>query len=437
MSSETSSADPDSETPFSRAYTRYALALLLVVYIFNFIDRQIVSILLQAIKEDLGLSDTQLGFFSGTSFAIFYSTLGIPIARYSDRSVRRNFIAVALFTWSAMTALQGMARSFSALAVARIGVGVGEAGCSPPAHSMISDLFPPERRGTALSIYALGIPIGSAIGLAAGGWIADNLSWRVAFAAVGLPGLLLAAVVRLTLREPPRGGAGAAVPVSGSQEPLREIARFLLGRRAFVHIAFGGALHAFIGYGAGAFNPAFFERVHGFTRTELGAILAAVALTAGVAGTFLGGYLGDRLARRDPRWYAWLPALATLLSTPFFFPFYLEESAWGAVAWSLVPSLLAGMYLGPTFAITQSMVPPRWRAQASSILLLVLNLIGLGLGPQFVGWLSDLLAPDYGAESLRFALVWTVTVGAIWSAFHYWRGARTLREDLHAQAALG
>lgn len=437
MSSDPRGADPDHGAPFSRAYTRYAMALLLVVYIFNFIDRQIVSILLQAIKEDLGLSDTQLGFFSGTSFAIFYSTLGIPIARYSDRSVRRNLIAVALFSWSVMTALQGMARSFLFLAAARIGVGIGEAGCSPPAHSMISDLFPAERRGTALSIYALGIPIGSAIGLAAGGWIADNLSWRVAFVVVGLPGLLLAAVVRLTLREPPRGGAALAALASAPQEPLREVTRFLLERRSFVHMAFGGSLHAFIGYGAGAFNPAFFERVHGFTRTELGAILAAVALTTGVAGTFLGGFLGDRLARRDRRWYAWLPALATLLSTPFFFPFYLEASAWGAVAWSLIPSLLAGMYLGPTFAVTQSMVPPRWRAQASSILLLVLNLIGLGLGPQFVGWLSDLLEPKYGVESLRFALLWTVTLGAVWSAFHYFMSARNLREDLRAQDVLG
>jgi len=433
MRPEARGAVSDSGAPFSRAYTRYALALLLVVYIFNFIDRQIVSILLQAIKEDLGLSDTQLGFFSGTSFAIFYSTLGVPIARYSDRSVRRNIIAIALFTWSAMTAVQGMARSFAVLAAARIGVGIGEAGCSPPAHSIISDLFPEERRGTALSIYALGIPIGSAIGLAAGGWIADNLNWRVAFVAVGLPGLLLAAVVRLTLREPPRGGT---VTSDAPQEPLREVARFLVARRSFLHMAFGGSLHAFIGYGAGAFNPAFFERVHGFTRTELGAILAAVALTTGVAGTFLGGFLGDRLARRDPRWYAWLPALATLLSAPLVIPFYLEGGAWAAVAWSLIPSLLAGMYLGPTFAITQSMVPARWRSQASSILLLALNLIGLGLGPQFVGWLSDLLAPRYGVESLRFALVWTVSLGAVWSAFHYAWGARSLRADLRAQFEL-
>jgi len=437
MNHDPDGTDSGQLSPFSRSYTRYALGLLLVVYIFNFIDRQIVSILLQTIKEDLGLSDTQLGFFSGTSFAIFYSTLGIPIARYSDRSVRRNLIAVALFAWSAMTAIQGLARSFTMLAAARIGVGIGEAGCSPPAHSMISDLFPAERRGTALSIYALGIPIGSAIGLAAGGWIADNLSWRVAFFVVGLPGLLLAAVVRLTLREPPRGGYDAAPAPGVSQEPLREVASFLLRRRSFLHIAFGGSLHAFIGYGAGAFNPAFFERVHGFTLTELGAILATVSLTAGVAGTFLGGFLGDRFARRDLRWYAWLPALATLLTIPFFFPFYLEPSAWGAVAWSVVPALLSGMYLGPTFAITQSMVPPRWRAQASSVLLLVLNLIGLGLGPQFVGWLSDLLEPRYGIESLRYALLWTVSLGALWSAFHYLVGARDLREDLRAHEALG
>ncbi|MEO2168633.1 MAG: MFS transporter [bacterium] len=434
MSSQQSS-DPDGPGEFSESYTRFALGLLLLVYVFNFIDRQIVAILLQSIKEDLGLSDTQLGFFSGTAFALFYSTLGIPIARWSDRNSRTKLIAGALLVWSAMTTLQGFARSFAVLAAARVGVGVGEAGCSPPAHSMLADFFPVSKRATVFAVYALGIPIGSAIGYATGGWVAENVSWRAAFVVVGVPGIVLAAIVRRTLKEPTRGYWDTPSKVQ-EQEPVRVVARFLARRRAFVHLAFAGALHAFIGYGAGAFNPAFYERLHDFSRAELGYVLGAVSLTAGVAGTFAGGWVTDRLSTRDVRWYVWFPALTTALSVPFLILFYLEPDRWTAVGWSLVPALLAGAYLGPTFALTQTMVPARWRSQASALLLLVLNLIGLGIGPQFVGWLSDLLAPEYGLESVRQALVWTTTVGATWATIHYLLAARTLRVDLEAQYEL-
>ncbi len=436
------SGDMESERPgeFSSNYTRYALGLLLVVYIFNFIDRQIVAILLQSIKEDLDLTDTQLGFFSGTAFAIFYSTLGIPIARWSDRNSRTRLIAVALLVWSAMTALQGFARSFTVLALARVGVGVGEAGCSPPAHSMLADFFPVSKRATALAVYALGIPIGSAIGYATGGWVAENIGWREAFIVVGLPGILLAGIVKTTLREPTRGywdsAESRAAILAARAEPIGDVARFLLARRAFLHLAFAGALHAFIGYGAGAFNPAFYERVHGFSSAELGYVLAAVALTAGVAGTFAGGWVTDRLSSRDVRWYAWFPAITTALSVPFLFFFYLAPGRWDAVAWSLLPTLLGGTYLGPTFALTQTMVPARWRSRASALLLLVLHLIGLGLGPQFVGWVSDVLAADFGVESVRYALVWTTAIGATWSTLHYMLAARSLRADLDAQHQL-
>ena len=423
------------EGEFSKAYTQYALALLLIVYIFNFIDRQIVAILLQSIKEDLNLSDTQLGFFSGTSFAIFYSTLGIPIARWSDRGSRRNLIAIALFFWSAMTALQGFARSFTMLALARVGVGIGEAGCSPPAHSMLADFFPVSKRATALAIYALGIPIGSAIGYATGGWVAENMSWRAAFFVVGFPGIFLAAIVRLTLKNPTRG-YWESQPEPVRREPIGDVARFLMARRSFLHLAFAGALHAFIGYGAGSFNPAFLERVHGFSRSELGYVLAAVALTAGVAGTYLGGAITDRLSKRDVRWYTWFPALTTGLSVPFMYLFYMSDGAWTAIGRSLLPALLGSTYLGPTFALTQTMVPARWRSQASAVLLLVLNLIGLGLGPQFVGWLSDTFSPEYGVESVRYALVWTTSIGALWSTVHYMLSARTLKKDLSAQEQL-
>ena len=425
-----------SRTPeFSRAYTRYALGLLVVVYVVNFLDRQVVAILLQAIKRDLGLSDTQLGAFSGIAFAALYSTLGIPIARWADRGVRRSIIALALFAWSGMTALQGLAPSFLWLLAARVGVGIGEAGCSPPAHSLISDLFEPRRRATALSIYALGIPIGGAIGLAAGGWLRETFDWRTALMIVGLPGLALALLVRFTLREPTRGWweGGRVVRASPS---LREVARVLAARRAFLHMAVAGALHALYGYGAAAFNPAFFECVHGLAPLEIGYALGAIAATTGVLGTFLGGWLTDRVSGRDPRWYAWLPGWGTLIGVPFVFVLYLWPDGRTALALAAPPAVLAGLYLGPTFAITQALVPPHMRAQGAAVLLLILNLIGMGLGPQLVGLLSDLLAPRFGDESIRWALLGTIAVGALWATAHYAAAARTLRADLaHAAAS--
>jgi MFS family permease len=414
---------------FSHAYTRYALGLLLVVYIVNFLDRQVIAILLQSIKRDLGLSDTQLGAFSGIAFAFLYSTLGVPIARWADRGVRRSIIALALFVWSGMTALQGLATSFFWLFAARVGVGIGEAGCSPPAHSLIADLFAPARRATALSIYALGIPIGGAIGFVGGAWLLETFDWRTALVVVGLPGLGLALLVRLTLREPTRGWWEGA-RVAQEQPSLAEVARMLRTRRCFVHMALAGALHAFYGYGATAFNPAFLERVHELSPLTIGVWLGAIAATTGVAGTFLGGFISDRVSTRDARWYAWLPGLGSLLVVPLVLLFYLWDEGREALALAALPALMAGLYLGPTFAMTQALVPPRMRAQAAAVLLLILNLIGMGLGPQFVGVLSDLLAPRFGVESIRWALLATVVVGALWSAVHYFLAARTLREDL-------
>jgi MFS family permease len=401
------------------------------VYVVNFLDRQVIAILLQAIKEDLGVSDAALGFLSGIAFAALYSVLGVPIARFADRGVRRSLIAVALAVWSGMTALQGLATSFFWLALARIGVGVGEAGCSPPAHSMIADLFEPKRRATALSIYALGIPIGGAIGLYGGGLLREAFDWRTALVIAGLPGLALAVLVRLTLREPTRGwweggrkGAPAAPP------PLADVARHLAARRSFVHMALAGALHAFYGYGASAFNPAFLERVHALSPLTIGAWLGGIAATTGVLGTFLGGWLTDRVSHRDARWYAWLPGWGSVLVVPFVLLFYLWDEGREALALAALPAIMAGLYLGPTFAMTQALVPPPMRAQAAAALLLILNLIGMGLGPQFVGVLSDLLAPRFGAESIRWSLLVTIVVGALWSAVHYFLAARTLREDL-------
>jgi predicted MFS family arabinose efflux permease len=417
----------------SSSSARYALGLLLVVYIFNFIDRQILSILLEPIKADIHLSDTQLGFLGGIAFALFYTVAGIPIARWADVGSRRTIIALALVIWSGMTAFTGMARGFTTLIIARVGVGIGEAGCSPPAHSLISDYFPPERRGTALAIYSLGIPIGGALGALIGGWVAELFDWRTAFMVVGLPGVFLAIIVRFTLPEPERGqsepeASRAAAPVAPS-ESAGDVIRFMLRLRSFRHLAMAGALHAFVGYGAALFIPSFFIRIHGMSLGEVSTWIFALGLV-GAVGTYLGGWLGDYLSPRDMRWYLWVPGLATLAGVPLALAFYTVGDPYVALMIA-VPQAIAGpIYLGPTFAMTQGLVKPHMRAMASAVLLFILNLIGLGLGPQFVGILSDALIPTFGSESLRYALLFVVVIGNLWAALHYALGARTLRHDL-------
>jgi len=422
--------------PISDAYRRYALGLLLVVFIFNFVDRQILTILAEAIRLDLGLSDTALGFLGGFAFAAFYTVAGIPIARWADRGVRRSIIALGVFVWSGMTAVTGFAQSFVQLALARVGVGLGEAACSPPAHSLISDYFPAERRGTAFAIYALGIPIGSAIGTFAGGWIKEFFDWRTAFFAVGIPGVALAALVRLTLREPERGrqerAAGRAPATDERQQSIGTVIRFMLGLRSFRHLSLAAALHAFYGYGAAFFLPVFMIRVHGFSEGELSTYLASIALFAGGLGTFLGGYLGDRLAVRDARWYIWLPGYSTLVGIPFAALLYLWPDRYEALGFAVPAAIVGGMWLGPTFALTQGLVRASMRALASAILLFIINMVGLGAGPTVVGMLSDTFKAECAEEAVRYALLVVVSVGAAWSALHYLLAARTLRADLAA-----
>jgi len=417
----------------SASYRRYVLGLLLVVYVVNFIDRSIVNILLQPIKEEFHPSDTALGFLSGVAFAIFYATLGIPIARWADRGVRRDIIALALFLWSGMTALCGLARTFPQLVMARIGVGIGEAGCSPPAHSLLSDYYPPDQRGRAFATYALGIPIGTAFGYLLGGWMTQELGWRSAFLLVGLPGLLLAAVVRLTLREPPRG-LSEVRRETAAPPSLREVAGTMWGLGSFRHLAAGATLHAFVGYGVMTWNAPFLARSHGMSPGEIGTALAIVGIVFGGLGTYLGGVLSDRFGKRDARWSLWVPGISTLVAVPFAVAFYLSPDVRSALLFAGIPVFFGAMYLGPTYSITQALAPLRMRAVASAFLLFLINLIGLGLGPQIVGILSDVLAPRLEEESLRGALVAMVSVN-LWSGIHYFLGARTLRADLAGAAA--
>jgi predicted MFS family arabinose efflux permease len=428
--------EPSAARPalLSDGYRRYALGLLLVVYVLNFVDRQILSILAEDIRKEIELTDTALGLLAGIAFALFYTFAGIPIARWADTGSRRTIIALAVFVWSGMTALTGLASSFGQLVAARVGVGVGEAGCSPPAHSLISDMFPPSRRATALAVYSLGIPIGGAFGSLLGGWIGQNYGWRIAFMAVGLPGLALALLVRATLSEPPRGGSDALQQVAtGAREPVGEVLRFMMRLPSFVHMAFGASLHAFYGYGAAFFIPVFLIRVHHLNKLEIGQWLFWIGLTTGVLGIFLGGAISDRLSAHDARWYMRVPAIASVIGIPFAFMFYLWPDPRTAILLSVPGALLGGVYLGPTFAMTQTLVRPSMRALASAILLFIINLIGLGLGPTVVGFLSERLKPTYGDESVRYALLWVVVIGAAWATLHYLLAARTLRRDLEAK----
>lgn len=419
----------DDEKLRSPRYRKYMLGLLVVVYTFNFLDRQIVTILAEPIKIDLGLNDTQIGLMTGLAFALFYTVLGIPIARLADRANRVTIISCALVIWSGMTALCGMAQNFSQLLAARVGVAVGEAGCTPPAHSLIADYYPPDQRASALSIYALGIPIGSIFGLLAGGWIAEFYGWRMAFLLVGIPGILLAILVKLSIIEPVRGMSDTARRQTQEQLPLAMTLKTLLANRTMVHIAMGGALTSFVGYGLGQWLPAYFIRIHGMGLAETATYFGLVLGVASAIGTFLGGFLADRLGKRDIRFYAWLPAAGVLIAFPFYIFAMLSEQPYVAIAILVVPSLLNSLWLGPSFGTIQNLAPTRMRAIASAMVLFILNIIGLGLGPFFVGVLSDLLQDHYGLYSLRYAIL--IATGAyFWAGAHFLLAGRGIRDAM-------
>ena len=406
----------------------YALGILVVVYTFNFIDRQILSILLEPVKAELGLSDTAMGMLTGFAFAMFYATLGIPIARFADRTNRRNLIAGALAVWSIFTALSGLAQNFWHLLAARIGVGVGEAGCSPPAHSMIADYFPAENRATALGIYSLGIPFGIMFGLFAGGWINEFFGWRAAFFVVGVPGVLLALLVRYTLAEPPRGMAEGRVD-SGEQPSISETFNYLWQKKSFRHMSFAAALTAFVGYGFVTWAPAFLIRSYGMGTGEIGTWFGLILGVAGGIGIALGGYLADKFGAKDPKWYLWTTAIALIVMTPFNLIVYMATESTMSLIGMIIPVLLGNFYQATTFSQTQGISALRMRAVAAGILLFIINFVGLGFGPQVVGIVSDLLVDSYGTESLRYALLICSLVN-IWAAAHYFVAGRHLKDDL-------
>lgn len=398
-----------SKSSVSNGYRNYVLLMLTVVYVFNFIDRQILVILQESIKQELLLSDTQLGLLSGLSFALFYVILGIPIARLADRGNRRNVVAIAVVAWSAMTALCGLAQNYIQLVLARIGVGVGEAGCSPPAHSMISDYFSENQRATALSVYSMGIYIGILFGFSLGGWLDANYGWRIAFLALGLPGVLFAMFFFFTVKEPKR----TTVADAANSLSFWRVTKQLLQKRSFVYLAFAAGLHSFGTYALGNWLPSFLERLHGLSKADIGLYAGLILGIAGATGTLLGGYLADKLGKHDKRWYVKVSAFGAIVAIPFLLLYYFHSSIVIALGSLFIAYTAVSLFLGPSIAITHSLVPANMRAFASAVLFLVLNLIGLGLGPLFVGAVSDWLAPNYGIESLRLALASTLMVSLV------------------------
>jgi len=413
---------------------RLVMWLLLIVYIFNFIDRQIVNILAEPIARDLDLSDTQIGLMTGIAFALLYTVLGLPIARYSDRPTtnRIGLISVSLAVWSTMTALCGLAQNFSQLLLARVGVGVGEAGCTPAAHSLIADIVPKERRASALAFYALGIPIGTLLGMLIGGQLADRLGWREAFMVVGLPGIILAVILMVVLRDPRRGAAMIAARASATPPRVlsnREALRAILSSRAFVLLLAAGTAASFLGYGKTTWTTIFFQRTHGMTPGEVGFWFGLWGGAAGIAGTVLGGWLADRYGRENRRHVLTAPAIGMALAAPLAFAAYLVSDWRVALALLMLPTLLNSLYYGPCYSSVQGLVKLEARAMATAILLFCQNLIGLGLGPLFFGMLSDGIKPYAGEDSVRWVLYGAAFMGLI-PAFFFWRCSLRLNAEL-------
>jgi predicted MFS family arabinose efflux permease len=393
------------ETPRpSNAYRAYVLCILVLVYTFNFIDRQIVGILAIPIKEDLGLTDTQLGLMGGLAFALLYTTLAIPIAMAADRMSRTWIMTGALVVWSGMTAVCGMAQNFWQLFLARVGVGIGEAGGVAPAYSLISDFFPPNQRARALSVYSFGIPIGSALGIVFGGIIATLVDWRFAFIVVGIAGIVVAPIFRATVREPVRGAFDAKDSES-SAAGLSEIMRVLMQKPSFWGLSLGASCSSMMGYGLFFWLPSFFVRSYEITLLNASLVYGAILLVGGIAGTWLGGSLADRFGEDNRSAYARIPAFAFLATVPFYLVGVLSPTLTVSVLVMIVPTALGLAWLGPVISAVQHLVPPNMRATASAIFLFVNNLIGIGIGTFAIGAISDGLQDRFGDESLRYAIL--------------------------------
>jgi len=411
----------------SNRYVVFAVVLLALTNLVNYMDRMVLSVLLPQIKQDLLLSDTQLGLLTGFAFAVFYAVFGIPIARWADTGVRRNLIALALTVWSAMTALSGAAQNFVHLLLARFGVGVGEAGCIPPGHSLISDYVPVERRSTALGVHTAGATVGSFIGFSLGGLLATVIGWRLTFAALAVPGLLLALVIRFALREPPRGYADGVRATEAMS--LRDVLTFLAGCRSYLHLIAVFAIACFGAFGMIQWLPSYYVRSFGMSTATIGFLFGTAYGIGSAIGTVLGGPIADRLLKRDLRWGCWIGLIVYAATFPCYIGVFFAPTAVISISFYMVAAITGSLVNAPLFGMIQSVVAPRARALASAITMFAASVVGLGAGPFAVGVLSDLFAPRFGDQSLRYALM-IMAVIMVWTPFHFWRASKTIRQDI-------
>jgi len=447
----------------SNAYRKYVLFILFVVYGLSYVDRQILSTLIEPIRKEYGFTDLQMGLLSGTAFALFYATLGIPIARFADRHSRVNIITASLVVWSVATALTGKAHGFWQLFMVRIGVGVGEAGCNPSAYSIISDYFPARQRSTAQSIYSTGVYFGQFLGYMTAAFVAHEYGWRAAFYVVGLPGIAVAIILKLTLREPPRAFSEPAGYVATPPPKTMSVLVKLGSLQSFRNLSFASGLHALVAYGLNTYYSAFLMRSHGMSQVDANYKLAWITVGGGILGTFLGGKLSDIFSQRnggDPRYQMWVPGVALLINIPVWLAALLVPEKY-VVLVLMVPAIALGAtYLGPSISATHQLVGVRERAVSGALLLFVLNIIGIGMGPILSGFISDVFAlclqnpicaaeplTHFGnafmskfdgvkitselakADGLKYALC-VMSIANLWSAYHYFRAAKTLREDI-------
>jgi predicted MFS family arabinose efflux permease len=416
----------------TKGYRGYVLALLTLVFIINFIDRQVLSVLIEPIKRELELTDTQLGLLSGLAFALFYVTAGVPVARLADLKSRRNLIAVCMIVWSTMTSLCGVAANFAQLLLARIGVAIGEAGCVAPSHSILSDYFRPADRPIALSIYSAGASLGVFLGLLGGGWLADAYGWRWALVLIGLPGIAVALVVLLTLREPMRGMSLPTHVPTATPVPTHFWSDLgeLLRRRTLVFIALAGGFQSMVTYGIATWLPAFFMRVHEMSASTAGTWLAIInGLVAGL-GAIIGGSITARLSRDERRWLLWVPAVAAIVSTPLYAFAVWSPSSFTSLLFLTPAAFLSMMYVGPALAATHGVAGVRLRATGVALTLFVSNLLGIGGGALLVGMVSDAFAPVEPLVSLRYGLL-AVLVANVPAMVGYLLAARNVRNDWH------
>ena len=396
------------ENPAERGgrYRYVVLAMLILAYTFNFLDRQVLGILKEPIKHDLGLTDTQLGVMGGVAFAALYTTLGVPIAWLADRVSRTWIMTAALALWSAFTMTCGLAGGFWSLFAARMGVGVGEAGGVAPAYSLISDYFPSTQRARALAAYSFGIPLGTALGVLFGGLIAAYVNWRWAFVSVGAAGLLLAPVFKWVVKDPVRGGldSAAGVPVANIAPRFNAVLATVFPKPSFWLLAFGAASSSICGYGVAFWLPSFFIRSLGLTLAQTSVYYSGISLLGGVAGIWLGGWLADRFGAKNRAAYALAPAICFLIALPCFLLAMNTTSLSWAFIFFLIPTGLNLAWLGPVLGAVQHLAPANMRTTTSALFLLINNLLGIAVGLWFFGFLSDQLAPRYGAESMRYAI---------------------------------